>query len=126
MFKKVLLLFAFVGVCSLSASAQAVIKFEKTIVDLGTFTEDQRQTCVFVFVNEGDKPLVIHQAFASCGCTVPEYTEEPIQPGKKGVIRVTYNGKGKREGEFQKPISVRSNASNSLVRIYIRGNMKKN
>ena len=48
MFKKVLLLFAFVGVCSLSASAQAVIKFEKTIVDLGTFTEDQRQTCVFI------------------------------------------------------------------------------
>lgn len=106
-------------------SAQAVITFEKTTIELGTFNESQPQTCVFEFTNTGDKPLVIHQAFASCGCTQPEFTQEPVAPGQKGKIRVTYNGKGKPAGEFTKPVSVRSNASNSLVRIYIRGKMKK-
>lgn len=125
MLKKAFSVFALAALFCLSASAQAVIKFEKTVIDFGTFDEDQPQTCVFEFVNNGDKPLVIHQAFASCGCTVPEHTQEPIQPGKKGVINVRYNGKGKREGEFQKVITVRSNASNSLERVYIRGNMKK-
>ncbi|MBR1594431.1 MAG: DUF1573 domain-containing protein [Alloprevotella sp.] len=124
--KKLLMLLAIALplVCAKS-NAQAVITFEKSTVELGTFNENQPQNCVFEFTNTGDKPLVIHQAFASCGCTKPEYTPEPIAPGQKGQIRVTYDGKGKPLGEFTKPISVRSNASNSLVRIYIHGKMKK-
>ncbi|MBQ9569287.1 MAG: DUF1573 domain-containing protein [Alloprevotella sp.] len=124
--KKILLLMAVIlPLLSMKANAQAVITFEKTTIDLGTFSESKPQTCIFEFTNTGDKPLVIHQAFASCGCTVPKFTEEPVAPGQKGRISVTYNGKGKPEGDFTKPISVRSNASNSLVRIYIRGKMKK-
>lgn len=106
-----------------SMMAQAVIKFEKTVVDFGTFKEDKVQTCNFVFTNVGNKPLVIQQAYASCGCTVPNPPKNPIAPGAKGVIKVSYNGKGKFKGTFKKPITVRSNASNSIVRIYIQGNM---
>lgn len=104
-------------------SAQAVIKFEKTSHDYGKFTEDTPQTYVFKFTNTGDQPLVIHQAFASCGCTVPTYTKESIAPGKSGELKVIYNGKGKLPGRFKKTVSVRSNATNALVRVYIEGEM---
>lgn len=67
--------------------------------------------------------MVIQQAFGSCGCTVATPPKAPIAPGAKGVIKVSYNGRGKFQGEFKKPITVRSNASNSIVRIYILGNM---
>lgn len=103
--------------------AQAVIKFDKTVVNFGNFKEDRVQTCEFVFTNTGDKPLVIQQAYAACGCTVAAPPKAPVGPGKQGVIKVSYNGKGKFKGFFKKPITVRSNASNSIVRVYIQGNM---
>lgn len=124
MFKKfTAILFALI-VGTMMASAQAVIKFDKTSHNYGKFTEDQPQTCVFKFTNTGNEPLVIHQAFASCGCTVPTFTKEPIAPGKTGEIKVVYNGKGKLPGHFKKTVSVRSNASNALVRVYIEGDME--
>lgn len=103
--------------------AQAVIKFDKTVVNFGNFKEDKVQTCEFVFTNTGDKPLVIQQAYAACGCTVAAPPKAPVGAGKQGVIKVSYNGKGKFKGFFKKPITVRSNASNSIVRVYIQGNM---
>lgn len=106
------------------AMAQAVIKFETTTHDFGKFRESQKQQFEFVFTNTGDKPLVIQQAFSSCGCTVAKFTKEPIEPGQKGTLTVTYNGKGKFPGHFKKPITVRSNASNSMARVYIEGNME--
>lgn len=115
-------LMAFAG---LAASAQAVIKFDKTAHNFGTFLESKPVSCVFSFTNNGNQPLVIQQAFSSCGCTVANYTKTPIEPGKKGQINVTYNGKGKFPGYFKKPITIRSNASNSMTRIYIEGTMQK-
>lgn len=106
-----------------SADAQAVIKFDRISHDYGKFTENQVQTCVFKFTNTGDEPLVIHQAFASCGCTVPTFTKESIAPGKSGELKVVYNGKGKLPGHFKKSVSVRSNATNSLCRVMIEGEM---
>lgn len=108
---------------SSSALAQAVIKFDKTSHNFGTFKEADVQTHVFTFTNTGDKPLVIQQAFSSCGCTVPEYTKKPIMPGKTGQISVTYNGKGKFPGPFRKSVTIRSNATNAMVRIYVEGTM---
>ena len=84
------------------AMAQAEIKFDKTTADVGTFSEESPVvSCVFTFTNIGDAPLVIHQAVASCGCTVPEYTQEPVLPGKTGTIKVTYNGTGKYHAAYQ-------------------------
>lgn len=103
---------------------QAKITFDKLKHDFGTFSGDEPVvTCVFGFVNDGDAPLVIHQAIASCGCTVPTYTRMPIKPGEKGEIEVTYNGYGKTPGKFTKSITVRTNAAESTVRLYITGHM---
>ena len=92
--KKVLFLMTLLvmGVSFAFAQTNADIKFDKTTHDFGKFSENSPVvSCTFPFTNIGDAPLVIHQAVASCGCTVPEYTKEPIMPGKKGTIKVTYN-----------------------------------
>ena len=103
-----LLLLLVISICT--ASAQAEIKFEKLTHNFGKFPESSpKVSCVFKFTNVGDQPLVINQAVASCGCTVPEYTKAPIKPGESGEIKITYNGAGKFPGHFKKSITVRTN-----------------
>lgn len=108
----------------MSINAQAVIKFDKNSYDFGKFSEDKSQTFIFTFTNTGDEPLVIQQVMTTCGCTVADYTKNPIAAGKKGQIKVSYNGKGKPKGFFRKVITIRSNATNALTRIYISGDMQ--
>lgn len=109
---------------ALTASAQAQIRFTKIEHNFGTFTsKDCVQTCVFTYTNTGDKPLVINQAVASCGCTVPTYTKKPVMPGQKGEIQVKYNGEGKFPGHFKKSITVRTNGTPEMSRLYIEGEM---
>lgn len=106
------------------AYAQAEIKFKVTTHDFGTFSEDKAVvTYEFEFTNIGDAPLVIHQAVASCGCTVPDYTKEPVLPGKTGKIKVTYNGTGRYPGHFKKSITLRTNGKTEMLRLYIEGEM---
>ncbi|MEO7960285.1 MAG: DUF1573 domain-containing protein [Ginsengibacter sp.] len=61
------------------------------------------------FRNTGNKPLIVSNAVASCGCTVPEKPEEPIKPGETGFLKVVFNSKG-RVGQVHKEITVYSNA----------------
>lgn len=114
-----------VGVAT-GASAQAEIKFDKLTQDFGTFPEKEIQKTTFTFTNVGDQPLVINQAIASCGCTVPTYTKTPIAPGQKGEISVTYNGKGKFASKFKKTITVRTNGNPEMVRLTVQGEMTDN
>ena len=117
-------LFLVCGITTTMAQKPAEIKFEKLSHDFGTFSEKNPVVmCTFAFTNVGEEPLVINQAIASCGCTVPSYTKEPIQPGKKGEIKVTYNGTGKVPGHFKKSITVRTNGAVEITRLYIQGNM---
>ena len=100
--KKILFLMTLLvmGVSFAFAQTNADIKFDKTTHDFGKFSENSPVvSCTFTFTNIGDAPLVIHQAVASCGCTVPEYTKEPIMPGKKGTIKVTYQRQN-RDGKI--------------------------
>lgn len=119
-----LLVILVMGTGFMTAQGQADIKFDQTTHDFGTFSEKEPiVTCVFTFTNIGDAPLVIHQAVASCGCTVPQYTKEPVLPGKQGTIKVTYNGRGRYPGHFRKSITLRSNARKEMMRLYIEGDM---
>ena len=125
--KKLLLftMFITINIGVMFAQGKAEIKFDKTTYDFGTFSETSPVVSgIFIFTNIGDGPLVIHQAVASCGCTVPEYTKEPIMPGESGTIKVTYNGEGKFPGHFKKSITLRTNAKTEMMRVYVEGNMK--
>lgn len=105
---------------------EANIVFEETTMDVGTFpADDPVRKTTFTFTNEGNAPLVIHQAIASCGCTVPSYPRMPVKPGEKGKIEVTYNGSGKNPGRFKKSITVRTNSRKPMARIYITGVMEQ-
>ena len=107
------------------AENYAEIKFDTLRHNFGKFSKDDPIVkCTFRFTNTGTAPLVIHQAFASCGCTVPTFTKEPIKPGENGVIDVTYNGTDKFPGYFQKTITVRSNAVSEVTRLIIEGDME--
>lgn len=118
-----LLMMFCVGV--VNAQNKAEIKFEKTTHHFGTLTEEKPlATCTFTFTNVGDAPLTIHQAFASCGCTVPEFTRDPVEPGKKGTIKITYNSRG-MQGHFKKVITIRSDAKTSMVRLIVEGDVVK-
>lgn len=108
------------------ADKYAEIKFDTLRHDFGKFSKEEPIVeCSFAFTNTGTAPLVIHQAFASCGCTVPKFTKEPIKPGERGVIDVTYNGKDKFPGHFQKTVTIRSNAVTEVVRLVIEGTMEE-
>ena len=124
--KKILLftMLLFCGINAALAQKPAEIKFDKLTHDFGTFSEKSPVvSCTFTFTNVGESPLIINQAVASCGCTVPEYTKTPIQPGEKGEIKVTYNGTGKFPGHFKKSITVRTNGAVEMTRLYIEGEM---
>ena len=116
-----------VNVTQTQTEKRAEIKFETLNHDFGTFSaNDPVVKCVFKFTNVGDAPLIINQAIASCGCTVPTYTKEPVKPGESGQIEVTYNGKGKCPGRFTKNITVRTNGKETAtVRLTITGEMKE-
>lgn len=121
-----LLLMMLASLVAYAQQEQPEIKFDKTVHNFGTFSEKTPvQTAVFAFTNIGKTPLIINQAIASCGCTIPSYTKEPIMPGEKGTVKVTYNGKGKFPGHFKKSITIRTNGKVEMVRLYIEGDMKE-
>ena len=78
--KKVFILLSLLAM-TITGMADPVISFDKNEWDWGEFSEDNPiQKCVFTFTNTGDAPLIINQAVASCGCTVPKFTKTPVRP----------------------------------------------
>ena len=107
------------------AENYAEIKFDTLLHDFGHFNKiDPIVKFSFAFTNTGTAPLIIHQAFASCGCTVPVWPRKPVKPGERGEIKVTYNGTDKFPGHFQKTVTIRSNGITEVVRLTIEGTME--
>jgi hypothetical protein len=100
----------------------AEVKFEKETHDFGSIPQGTPATYEFVFKNTGKSPLIITNAAASCGCTTPDWTREPIKPGKTGTVKATYNAAS--PGPFTKSVTVISNAKNSTVILYLKGDVK--
>lgn len=103
--KKLLSGIALLGVFVL-ASAQT-IAFDKTTIDYGTIKPGADGNRVFMVKNTGDKPLILSNVKASCGCTTPVFKTDAIMPGKSAEIKVGYNTN--LNGFFVKQIEVFSN-----------------
>jgi hypothetical protein len=78
--------------------------WNETTHDFGKLVYKVPATVTFTVENKGEKPLVITRAKSSCGCTVAEYTKEPIKPGESGIVKATYNSA--RLGKFTKTVIV--------------------
>jgi len=118
--------FAITGIIvltSLMATAQekgAVISFEKTVHDFGTFLhKDGAQAYRFIFTNTGTEPVIIQRVASSCGCTAPSWSREPIAPGGQGFVEAVYTPQG--IVPFDKTVTVHSNAKPSQVVLRIKG-----
>ena len=118
--KKVFLFFAAILVFSVASHAQkAAIKFESVDVDFGKITQGKPVTKVFKFTNTGKEPLILGTVTASCGCTTPVWTKEPIMPGATGTVSATFNAGVM--GPFNKPVTVPSNAENGTMYLTLKG-----
>jgi hypothetical protein len=85
-----------------------VIQFEEMGHDFGIIAEGPQYTHSFKFKNVGKAPLIVTNVNTPCGCTTPNFTREPVMPGKTGEINVSYNSQG-RIGVFNKTLSVQTN-----------------
>ena len=112
----ILMLFA-----AFSLSAQPKIAFDKSQHDFGTVNEKEGEISHdFSFKNTGTSPLIIQNVSATCGCTTPEWSKQPVRPGETGFVKVSYNPKG-RPGGIDKTITVQSNGSSAPVSLRITG-----
>ena len=126
--KKALFLLYLLGLLGIGLHAQEnpaaktdSIVFDKMVHNYGTIEQGSDGTCEFTFTNTGKEPLVLSGVRAGCGCTLPEWSKDPILPGESGVIKVKYDTR--RVGPIAKAVVVTSNAINSRVVLRITGSV---
>lgn len=100
------------------------IKFKSTDHEFGTIIEGESVAYTFRYTNNGNADLVITDAKASCGCTVPKFSKEPIPPGGKGEVEIIFNSAG-REGKVNKTITVLANTQPNTHTLRITGEVIK-
>lgn len=95
-----------------------VMSFSETEFDFGTIDQGTNVEHVFKFSNTGNAPLVIVDAKSSCGCTVPQYTKEPVAPGDSGELLVKFNGSGKNQ--VSKTVTITANTQKGTETLKIK------
>ena len=99
-----------------------VMKFAESEFDFGDIQADSKVHHTFSFTNTGKSPLLIEDATASCGCTTPSWTKEPVAPGAQGKMEVQFDSRGKK-GIISKQVAVRANTQPGITTILIKGNV---
>lgn len=97
---------------------EAEITFSENEYVFGSVKKGKEISHIFEYTNTGNAPLIINDVIASCGCTVPSFSTEPVYAGEKGTVKVTFDTKGYK-GLQTKTITVKSNAKNSTVLLRI-------
>lgn len=103
---------------------KTTIKFDESDFDFGNIKEGEKVSHKFKFTNTGTNPLVIANAFGTCGCTVPSWPKEPIAVGATGEILIEYDSKGK-SGIQQKTVTVIGNTEPQQTILNIKSNVEK-
>ena len=104
------------------AEGEPVLVFDTLIHDFGTIIEGEQVVGYFDYRNEGGQDLLITNVEATCGCTIPNWSREPLEPGGKETLELIFDASG-RNGEQRKQITVRSNAGKQVVYLTIRANV---
>ncbi|MBE7177776.1 MAG: DUF1573 domain-containing protein [Mucilaginibacter polytrichastri] len=103
-----------------AAANATTIKFDEDTFDFGKVKQGDKVTHEYAFTNTGEKPLIISDARATCGCTVPEPPKEPIKPGEKGTIKVVFNSAGK-SGLQDKQVFITANTNPTQTTVHLVG-----
>jgi hypothetical protein len=103
--------------------AQNSIKFDQTSHNFGKIKKGVHKSVVFSYTNLGAKPAVIEFANAECGCTQPDYNQNPVLKGQKGTIKVTYTAPN--EGMFKKRVTVKYAGEKTVTELIIEGEVIK-
>ena len=103
----------------------AIIEFDTKDYDFGTVKEGDEVEGTFKIANKGKIDLIITDAKASCGCTVPEWPKEAIKPGDSAEIKFSFNSKG-RTGKQSKTITLQTNTANVTETLRIGGTVTPN
>lgn len=135
--KKLLFLAAFAliahsGFSQVTAAANTVAAkadlalpvFETQNFDFGKIKQSVPATHEFTFTNKGKVPMVITNANPSCGCTIPDWTKDPIPPGGQGFVKTTYSAAGM--GAFDKSVTVTANVEGGIILLRIKGEVVPN
>ena len=101
------------------AQGESLMNFDTLVHDFGTIIEGERVVCYFDYKNEGEEDLLITGVEATCGCTTPNWSREPLKPGEQETLEIVFDASG-RSGEQRKLVTVKSNASNQVVQLTIR------
>jgi len=105
------------------AQESGKIKFEKISHEFGEIKEEAGPATIsFAFKNDGNAPIKLTSVRASCGCTTPDWTQEPVAPGKEGIVTASYNPRN-RPGKFNKSITVKTDGEPELIVLRISGNV---
>lgn len=102
------------------AGPTTTIEFEETNFDFGTIKQGDKVTHVFKFRNTGNEPLIISNAKATCGCTVPHWPKDPVPPGGTGEIEVVFNSRGKSNKQNKK-VTITANTNPPQSFVYLKG-----
>lgn len=93
--------------------------------DFGMIPKETPMKKIFKVKNTGDKPLIINDAKATCGCTVPRWPEEPIMPGEEGELEVIFESTPAQAGtKINKRITLTANIEGSTQYCTIRGQVE--
>ena len=108
---------------TIGSFAQTSIKFDQTSHNFGKIKKGVHKSVIFNYANLGNKPAVIEFANAECGCTQPEYNQNPVLKGQKGSIKVTYTAPN--EGQFKKRVTVKFAGEKEVTELIIEGEVIK-
>lgn len=100
-----------------------IITLDEAIYEFGEVQEGEKVQHVYTFTNAGKSPLIISNVSASCGCTTPEYSKHPINPGEKGEVTVVFDSHN-QVGMQQKIITIMSNAAPGRTILQLKGEVK--
>jgi hypothetical protein len=105
-----------------SSTPEDALKLKETEHDFGKIPQGKPVFYSFEIINTGTEPLKLDNVQASCGCTTPEWSQDPIAPGATASIKVGYNSAA--EGPFDKAITITYN-TNQTKQLKIKGTVWK-
>jgi hypothetical protein len=115
------LFFLFLVTVSLSAQQAEPLLFREKIHDFGQLSEkDGNANYEFTFVNNAGRPVKILSVQASCGCTTPDWSKEPVAQGKSGYVKVSFDPIGK-PGFFNKTLTITTDLGGNPIVLQIKG-----